>query len=111
MPASVPPAPSLPGVAQTFPSATVFNVSEELTVARPLYETVATFEIVPAAVGTTVMVTGAEVAPAASVPRLHVTGPVPEPPVCETNAAPAGMASGIVTVLTDAEVEFVAGSV
>src|SRR5258708_5823851 len=100
MPASVPPAPSLPGVAQTFPSATVLNVSEELNVARPLYETVATFEIVPAAVGTTVMVTGAEVAPAASVPRLHVTGPVPEQPVCETNAEPAGVASVVVAVVT-----------
>src|SRR5260221_548102 len=53
MPTSVPPAPSLPGVAQTFPSATVVTVSEELDVARALYETVATFEIVPAAFGTT----------------------------------------------------------
>src|SRR5258708_33069973 len=104
MPASVPPAPSLPGVAQTFPSATVFNVSEELTVARPLYETVATFEIVPAAVGTTVMVTGAEGAPAAGVPSLHASGPVPEEAGCETNAAPAGEAAGSMRRCTAASV-------
>ena len=44
MPVSVPPAPSFPGVAHTFPSASVRTVSDELEVTRPLYETVAMFE-------------------------------------------------------------------
>src|SRR5438270_14100954 len=97
MPASVPPAPSLPGVAQTFASASVRTVSEELDVARPLYETVAKFETVPGAFAMTVIVIGGEVAPAASVPMLHVTGPVPAQPLCEMNVEFAGMASVIVT--------------
>src|SRR5437588_655663 len=97
MPASVPPAPSLPGVAQTLASASVRSVSEELDVARPLYDTVATFETVPAAFAMTVIVIGADVAPAASVPMLQVTGPVPAQPVCDTNVAFAGMASVMVT--------------
>src|SRR5258706_273198 len=99
MPASVPPAPSLPGVAQTFPSATVLIVSDDRAVAAPVYVTVATFEIVPAAVGTTVTVMGEEVAPDASVPMLHVTGPVPPQPVWETKFEPAGMASLMVTLV------------
>src|SRR4051812_32893890 len=97
MPVSVPPAPSFPGVAQIFASASVRTVSEELDVASPLYETVATFETVPAAFAMTVIVIGAEVAPAASVPMLQVTGPVPAQPVWDTNVEFAGMASVIVT--------------
>src|SRR5207247_7785636 len=100
MPASEPPAPSLPGVAQTFCSARVLIVSEEFGVAAPVQVTVARLEIVPAAVGRTVMVIGPEVAPAASDPMLQVTGPVPAQPVCETKFAPAGMASLTVTLLT-----------
>src|SRR6266540_6222005 len=99
MPASVPPAPSLPGLAQIFCSASVLTVAEELAAVAPVHETVATFEIVPAAVGRTVMVIGADVAAAASEPMLQVTGPVPAQPVCETKFAPAGMASVTVTLL------------
>src|SRR5437660_12650834 len=102
MPASTPPAPSLPGVAQIFASASVRTVSELFTAAEPLKATVATFEIVPAAVGSTVMVIGAEVAPAASAPMLHETGPAPPQPVCETKFAPAGMASVMVTLVAPA---------
>src|SRR4051812_28249843 len=99
MPASVPPAPSLPGVAQTFCSVRVLMVSERLTDALPFHETVATLEIVPADVGRTVTVIGADVAPAASEPTLHVTGPAPAQPLWETKFAPAGMASVTITLL------------
>src|SRR5437763_7124220 len=100
MPASVPPAKSLPGLAQIFCSATVLTLSEELAVAPPVYVTVATFEIDPAVFGTTVTVMGAEDAPAARDPMLQVTGPTPAQPVCETKEAPIGVASVIVTLLT-----------
>src|SRR5437660_1046514 len=99
MPASVPPAPSLPGLAQTFCSASVRMVSEEFGVAPPFHVIVATLAIVPAAVGRTVTVIGADVAAAASEPMLHVTGPAPAQPLCETKFAPAGMASVMVTLL------------
>src|SRR5439155_13950066 len=99
MPASVPPAPSLPGLAHTFCSATVRMGSDELGVAAPVQVTVALFEISPGVVGRTVMVIGPEVAPAASEPMLQVTGPVPAQPLCETKFAPAGMVSLMVTVV------------
>src|SRR5438067_680984 len=102
MPTSTPPKPSFPGVAQTFASASVRTSSEEFVAVRPFHDTVATFVMEPAAVGSTVTAIGAEVAPAASVPMLHVTGPLPAQPLCETKLAPAGMASVTVTLATDA---------
>src|SRR5258707_1249681 len=100
MPPRLPPAPSLPGVAQILASVSVLIVSEELDLTLPFQTTVATLEIVPAALAMTVIVIGADVAPAASEPILQVTGPTPPQPVCDTNVAPAGIASVIVTVLT-----------
>src|SRR5438270_6930586 len=91
--------PSLPGFAQIFASATARIVSDELVVASPLYDTVAVFENVPAAVVLTVIVIGADVAAAPIVPMLQVTGPAPAHPVCETNAVPAGMFSAMITLL------------
>jgi hypothetical protein len=83
-------------------------VSVEFEPRAPVQVTVATFEIVPAAVGTTVMVKVDEVAPAARVPTVHVTGPVPVQPVWETKEVPAGIASVMVTPLTEAAESFVA---
>src|SRR5512146_2951824 len=76
--------------------------------ARPFHETVAVFVIAPADDGRMVTVMAADAAPLASEPMLHVTGPVPAQPVCETNVAPAVIALVIVTLLTVAAVWFVA---
>src|SRR5947209_2673013 len=99
MPASVPPPPSLPGVAQTRPSTTELTVSDTFDVALPLNATLAVFDTGPAAVAIAVTVIGADVAPAASVPMLQLTGPVPAQPVCETNTVPAGIGSVMVTLV------------
>src|ERR1041385_4133037 len=100
MPPRVPPAPSFPGVAHTFASESVRMGSESFVAAWPFHATVATFVIEPAVVGSTVIVIGADVAPAARLPMLHVTGPEPAQPVCETKFAPAGTASVTMTLLT-----------
>src|ERR1700692_1594825 len=100
MPPRAPPEPSLPGVAQILASVSVLIVSEELVFALPFQATVATLEMVPAVLATTVIVIGADVAPAAKEPMLQLTGPVPPQPVCDTNVEPTGIASVMVTVLT-----------
>ena len=97
MPPRLPPAPSLPGVAQILASVNVLIVSEKLVFALPFQATVATLEIVPAVLAITVIVIGADVAPAAREPILQVTGPEPRQPVCDRNVAPAGMASVMIT--------------
>jgi hypothetical protein len=72
-------------------------------------ETDAVFESGPAAVGVTTIVTVAE-APDASVPTLHVMVVVPlQPvPVTDTNVAPAGSVSVIVTAFAESGPPFVA---
>src|SRR3954447_15408626 len=100
MPASVPPAPSLPGLAQTFASTNVLMISESFSVARPLYATVATFETDPAAFATTVNVNEEELVSGVSVPTLQVIGPVPvQPAPTDTNDVLAGRASLMLTVV------------
>src|SRR5258706_14623789 len=103
MPPRLPPAPSLPGVAQILASVSVLIVSEKLVFTLPFQATVATLEMVPAVLAMTVIVIGADVAPAAREPMWQVTGPAPEQPVCDRNVAPAGMASVMITFGTLAE--------
>ena len=92
----------MPGEAQIFASASVLIVSDSFDAVAPVHATSAEFENEPALAASTVIVIAADVCPGLSGPMLHVTGPVPPHPVCDTNVVPAGTVSVTVTLVTAA---------